>query len=499
MAKVQLLQRTGPQSRGAIPKVPMSLANTSGDQAIWNAVIDFSGGLAKNLVASQAANEEAEARGLINSHIEGYSTFVAANPNASPNELNKEWQRISSQIKKIPGTMVTGIASESVGRFVNANGQVFNQRAQTQMESVKSRQEYNRSEVQIEGFKNNLDDIGLKDHYENMVEAGTYNMEDIFGVIQKDGKAIGGRYNNEALWIQQEIEKLQIEQAFKGVEGQVNAIIDNGGTEDDGRAVINKAIKDGIIPADSKKSLYSSLGSYQNQVQNSRLEETTAINMSFTAKAQDFSLRKDDVNAAFPSGSVEDENWRNQWNLILQESQDPSKRTKTSTTDGMGSVMDSLAGIPNGSKTKNQVISDLTNQYYVENNINENDYQWALSQVDNPYPANVTKSLQKEFRYIDKNVDKWWSFSPVWETGAEEKRTRNTRQDLVEWVDGELAKERTPGPKEIHQKAAEFAVGAREPESEPEPLVTINTQEEYDALPKGTQYEDANGNKGTKR
>jgi len=179
---IPIYQRTElPPARAGIAKPPYELADRPEIQ-FGQTLTGFGGAIFDKLVKAQAANEEAEARGQVNTLIESFSTFVADRPNASPEELQKEWDKISAQIKAIPGTLKTGIAEANFTNFLALNEGLINQRAQTSMEAIKSKQELGRFNAGRERAMTEFDIPGLTAIYEAQFESGL--LEEKTGRIQ---------------------------------------------------------------------------------------------------------------------------------------------------------------------------------------------------------------------------------------------------------------------------------------------------------------------------
>ena len=178
MADVQLYNRSGlPPAQAGQAKPPYQLADQSGQKQFGQTLAKFSGDVFDSLVKTRAANEEAEFQGGVNTSIESFKTYVAANPNASFDDLQKERDRVMAEIKTASGKATTGIGRENNARWASENEGLISQRLQTSMEAVASEQELARSEVLIEGYINNLDEKGLTDHYAKTVESGLYLSE----------------------------------------------------------------------------------------------------------------------------------------------------------------------------------------------------------------------------------------------------------------------------------------------------------------------------------
>lgn len=175
--KIPLNQRTElPPTRAGIAKTPYELADRP-ERQFGQALARFGGDIFDKLVKAQAANEEAEARGQVNTLIESFSTFVADRPNASPEELQKEWDKISARIKALPGTLKTKIAKANFTNFLALNEGLISQRALTSMEAIKSKQELGRFNAGRERAITEFDIPGLTAIYEAQFESGLLDEE----------------------------------------------------------------------------------------------------------------------------------------------------------------------------------------------------------------------------------------------------------------------------------------------------------------------------------
>ena len=454
---IKLYQRTSlPPSRVGAVKPPMSLADRSAEINLYQSIAGFSGEVFNKLVKSRAANEEAEFMGIVETEMEGFNTLIKSKPGLSYEEIGAERDKMMLNITAASKKQnLTGIARGNIKNWMTGNKDVIKQKAQTSMEAIRTKQEVDKFAALREVAIKNFDVPGVTKLWEGQIEAGQIEAET-------------GRAQLEVDLMDIEVAKAKFNegQIKEGITGVYQGIIDKGGTEDDGRKVIDQAVKERLISADTKESLYSSLSSYANKIQDSKQEKDTVTTRDFADKAQVNDLTLDDIYAEFPGDTGSDVAAREHWEKIIKKSQKPKKLPKKTTTDGMEDVMTILTDIPAGEKTTLVAIEELTDLHYIEKSISKKTLQWALARIDNPYPAHVTKQLQSTLLAVEKQVNFFW------ETDNERKQIRsaqdaikqNVSEDLISWVDDELEKDRVPGSKEIYQKAAEFAVNARETE-----------------------------------
>ena len=189
MAQIQLYQPTqGPPKTVGRVKPPFSLADRSGEQQLGQAVAGIGLAVWDDIIKTQATNEVATARGRTNELIESFNTYAVKNPNASPEELEKERQRIVSEIKGLQGSLKTRPGQQQFGNFLAANAGLINQKMMTSVAATKAKQEFVKSEQAIASFKAHFDIPGLKNHYEQMVENNMYDRDTIFGYNDESGK-----------------------------------------------------------------------------------------------------------------------------------------------------------------------------------------------------------------------------------------------------------------------------------------------------------------------
>lgn len=236
MADIQLIQQTElPPSRAGIAKPPLSLADQSGQIRLGQIGAAFFGDVHDDLNKSQAANEVATARGQVDTLIESFSTIVADRPNATNEELQQEWKKIASQIDTIPGTLKNPLAVDEMNTFLNRNAGRINQRAQTRMEAIKSKQELTKYQVQRENLIADFQKDELAKLNQEMVESGLLNPEVIkfqqaqdFAVIDEAQReilinnAVGGAFATWESTVTEDNPEGNLNLAFDVVEADPN-------------------------------------------------------------------------------------------------------------------------------------------------------------------------------------------------------------------------------------------------------------------------------------
>ncbi len=219
VAKIQLYRRQAlPPERAGVAKPPASLADRSGQIQAGQAIAGIGMKIWSDIIKSQAANEEAEGVGQMKALTQSFDTFVADNPNASEDELKKEWGKIETRIKGIPNTFKTGLGKSNMTNTIALNMPVVREKAWTQAAATKSKQELARSEAIVKNHKVNFEYEELAAHYGEQVQNGVYDRETIFGPDDKGG----GRLDTEIVAMRKIQEKLIIDAKKEPVFGAIN-------------------------------------------------------------------------------------------------------------------------------------------------------------------------------------------------------------------------------------------------------------------------------------
>ncbi len=197
-SKIPLFQRSeiGPTRAGAV-KPGFDLARGEGIAEIGTAISGFAGGIFDDLVATRAANEEATFQGQVNTAMEEFETFVAANPGAGYDRLGKEREKMNIALDKAGQAATTRKARQNNKNFMLRNKKAISQRTQSAMEAIRAKQELLTYQSHRKNFMNNFDRDGLIELNEDMVESGLLNPEVTaaqqeldFGIIDKAERKI---------------------------------------------------------------------------------------------------------------------------------------------------------------------------------------------------------------------------------------------------------------------------------------------------------------------
>lgn len=250
--KIPLFERTevGPTRAGSV-KPGFDLARGAGLAEIGVATSRFAGAIFDDLVATTAANEEATHQGVVRSEMAGFDTFVAANPQASFEQLEAERDKMFARIDVAGKKATTRKAQQNIKNFMARNKNYMLETTQASMESIRVKQELLASQTHVKSFMTNFDRPGLKQHYEDMLEAERpiYNRDVIFGPVGKDGVRVGGVFEEQVAIIDKAEKKVLMGQLKTDIESQAFRLAAESGLEAAEEHLRNPEVTAGLIEA----------------------------------------------------------------------------------------------------------------------------------------------------------------------------------------------------------------------------------------------------------
>ncbi len=169
MADIPLHQRTElPPSRAGIAKPPFELAERP-EVEFGQFLARFSGDIFDKLIATRAANEEAEFQGIVNTALADWEGFVKNNPGASFEVLQKQRDKMMTDIKAAgQNKSYTARARQNIenwyrknvkledGKVITNEGLIY-AKSQSAMIAIRSGQEAKRSDILLEKAIANFD------------------------------------------------------------------------------------------------------------------------------------------------------------------------------------------------------------------------------------------------------------------------------------------------------------------------------------------------------
>lgn len=452
--EIDLFQRRGTRpSRVGKAKPGLDLIDTTLSQ-IGEATAKFAGPIFDSLVKTKAANEIAAFKGGVNTSMAQFDVFTAAHPGASFEELEKERDRMITSIEKSAQKATAKIAKQHNqnwmlrevllpdGTTSTNKGRLYAQ-TQASMEAIRTKQERNTFEEQRENMITNFDRKGLAELTTNMVESDM--LEDNFAAAQlKNDFAIIDEAEKKAA------EKAAREIVTKGFQ----TVIDNGGTREDGYAVVRAAEKEGLIPATLRGTLENNVDSFiahkekqgKDAVKLTTIETYTELSkpiLTGDLKYEDVENSKllkddkarwlgDDTHKGYIKGSYEDA---------------PTENTPEGHTVSFNATFD-VATLAISPKDGYDILLEAR---FNDRSITDEQFKWAVNKLENPYPQPLLNDVQTTFVSNLEDFNRLFSF--------DNERNEQVNEQLIAWVDEQVAQGKTPTKKEMYAQSSQFRVG----------------------------------------
>ena len=129
-----------PSGQAGGVKPPVSLADNSAMQNAIGAGVKFAGDTFNSIVATTAANEKAAYQGEISTALQGWDTYVTANPGASYQQLETERNKMMDSLKKAGMSATTKEAQQANSLWYKTNEGRIRGQSQSTMEAIRVKQ-----------------------------------------------------------------------------------------------------------------------------------------------------------------------------------------------------------------------------------------------------------------------------------------------------------------------------------------------------------------------
>ncbi len=435
MAKIQLVQPTQVGSRrvGAV-KPPLSLADRSGQAALGQAVAQVSGDIFRQMTATKAANEEATFRGIGKSEIRGYGAFVEQNPNLSIEELQKEQEAMMGRIKTAAGKATTRLARTANENWLAERGPSIERESLDLMAAIKSNQELAVYEIHQKTNMDNLDAGAYTKLKERMVKEGLLNKEIADAQEVRDLAIIDRAMdkievdNIKPLLIESLGEELDKQAGLATLSSELDRLKKEGVLTEAEAAEQDKVLGDWIdnFVAGRKKAVDNAAKLTTLETYTGFLEPVTTGSVSFD-DVETSSMSKDDKESwqKYIKGSYEDA---------------PTETIAKGFTDSTGAVFEAASL----EISKKEAYDDILTARFVDRSINEDQYNWAIDKIENPYQKNIMADLRSTMKNNTTSFRDFHSILFRGESPRDAAESQKVNEALVSWLDRLIEKDAVP-------------------------------------------------------
>lgn len=180
------------------------------------------------------------------------------------------------------------------------------------------------------------------------------------------------------------------------------------------------------------------------------------INEDFVSKVSGSDLLPDEIQ----SSTLPDKTGLTEGNILSKKdwmgfaaaSYDPPPAD--SSFDGVNNAIDAVIDFSQLRLSKEGAYKEILNLRYIDKEITDSQFAWAMNRINNPYPRQVITDIQAvtennttAFKNKGFNV-----FFPK----KDKEKAKNVNVELIAWVDSQLEKDKEPTRKEMDQKSAEL-------------------------------------------
>lgn len=414
MADLELYQRSVSPRAVPLPKPSMALADRSGQISAGQAITGVSGDIFSNLIKAKANNEHNEFVGRINTAKQEFKNFLLEKPNASLEEIQKAKVEMLANIDKAGQGVETNLGKEYNKNFMLNNRTLIEGQVDGDILAIQTQREATRTKMVIENdIVPSMDKERLNKFIDDQVESGVIAPE-LSDITKKHyGKQIDAKliYNNVAA--------LKIMHKQTGDSSHIDKAKE-------------LALSTTLLDEKEKQALYANIESYEIQTQNRAKKDIYAYDLETTkellSKLDKSDLDMDDVQAKYPKDIKTVEYFQG----LIKGSKKEVVNTKPR---GHNAALDIIYAVSAGDKGKLAAHKELATLRYDKGTINDEDYQWAKSRIDKPYPRDVSNNV----RATIKSTDSWWT------TKDEQKE----QQAFIQWVEKQIADGKEPTLKEM--------------------------------------------------
>lgn len=462
-----------------MPKPPYELADKSGQQQFARTMGAIGTNLLDKYLQARQANEESQFIGQVKSAQAGFRNWLQENPQATPEEMFAERDKmvkgiddISANNKFLPAT------KNYIKNFIASNKEKMIKDADYDIIAIGMQQ-------QMTQLNANIDLLEMEGDY-----AGVEKLVDDSPLSQPEKDLAKAKAKVK-------IDTLNRARDIEAVRANYQAVIDNGGTKEQAYQVVDEGVKLFGLSAKEKETLGNNLDNYVEgrikKAADSKHEKTMSAYKDFATKLVTTDVSMNDIESAGFDKDVKEG-----WQAIIKGSTEPAPLATTGV--GYSAALDSV--ISSQVIGKKQAYDEILKARFIDKTINNDTYLWAISRIENPYPKHITEMVKG----ITKSAESYYYHKGIgilgrdFLTDKEEQLLGEKNAAFISWLENESKDGKYPDGKTMYSKMREIGVAIETPETLPrEPIIApkkadplyITNDEDYDKLAGGTRFYDA--------
>lgn len=233
-------------------------------------------------------------------------------------------------------------------------------------------------------------------------------------------------------WIEsrtRDYQAMKTEVAAQNVMTQFQAIINAGGTKEQGYAAIDGAYKDGLITSKQVQVLGDQLDSYiEGRIAKETMQAHEKMIKSYQELAQ-FALTKDfDADRILSSNLPDTE--KKAFLKYVKNSRKPSPiKSEASGHEKLNEIVMQYSE----DTDRQTAYNALFKLRYGQETITDADFAWGMTKIDKPYDLSIVPEVKSILG------------SPSWRWGSNaEQAQMESNRSFIKWLDNEIAAGKTP-------------------------------------------------------
>ncbi len=416
-----------------MPKPPYELADKSGQQQFARTMGAIGTNLLDKYLQARQANEESQFIGQVKSAQAGFRNWLQKNPQATPEEMFAERDKMVKSIDDISvNNKFLPATKNDIKNFIASNKEKIIKDADYDIIAIGMQQ-------QMTQLNANIDLLEMEGDY-----PGVEKLVDDSPLSQADKDLAKAKAKVK-------IDTLNHTRDIEAVRTNYQAVIDNGGTKEQAYQVIDEGVQLFGLSAKEKETLGNNLDNYvEGRIAKQFKDNYTKKVASYddmVVKLATADLTPDDIEMAGFGENSEGDNTRDKWGKYLKGAYDVKTSVKT-TDKGMKLALKTVLNFSGQGIPKVQAYDEILKARYIDKNLSNDDYLWAINKIKNPYPRHITESIKAVLSDTESKIQGWWG------TSKEKSQTMNVYSGFMNWLDGELEKDKIPTVENMNEHLA---------------------------------------------
>ena len=255
--------------------------------------------------------------------------------------------------------------------------------------------------------------------------------------------------------------------AATDVQSEYQAIIDNGGSKEQALKVIDDAAKEKRITPDQKHTMSNRLDSYAaGRVKTAKDKIKLTTNQAYadlSNRIANEGISFDDIDQSNLL-KADKEKWTGENNPFSKGEDEIQGYLEGSyldspietTQDGMIAAFGAVYDSQTLKKTPREAYDELLQSRYIEQDMTDEQFRWALNKIENPYPPHLIEDIHAIVKSNFEDFNGWIKQK------KDQENNVKTNESLLTWVDDLIKRDAVPKfdfKKKMFAQSSQYRVG----------------------------------------